>query len=292
MLVMAASSAGLVLGTTSPAHAAACSGATGVTAVVDFNELGGGVTAGCDPDGHGQSASRVFADAGYTLIADPRSAGFVCQVNGKPAAGAECNENDAYWSLWWSDGKSGEWVYSQQGAAGLRLRDGYYVAWSWHEGPGRAATPDVNPTPHQDTEPTAKPSDRPSKGGDGPPQKDPGGPGKNNTSVPTTPPTSTAPADAAPSPTATTAPGDPETQKRDKDKDRKTKRDRGEPVAPVPSDSALPEASEITAGPEAVDDTIDNEGKSPIPTIAGVVVGVGILSAAAAVPLLRRRRTP
>ncbi len=147
--------------------AAACRTSSGVTAIVDFDELGGGVTAGCDSNGGGQAASQVFRDAGYTLeySQQPGMNGFVCKIQSKPADG-DCAANDAFWSLWWSDGRSGRWVFSSQGVGTIDVPDGGYVAFAWHEGGGRAEPPAVNPTPHiQPVEPSDDPSDN--DGGNG-----------------------------------------------------------------------------------------------------------------------------
>ena len=69
---------------------------------------------------------------------------------------------DAYWSLWWSDGKSGHWTYSSTGAWSLQIPDGGYVALSWQSGDGKA-TPRVTPTAHatapaSPSSPTSSPS--------------------------------------------------------------------------------------------------------------------------------------
>ena len=115
-----------------------------MTVIVDYNEVGGPARAGCDPGGAGQSASQVFPDAGFSLEYHPRQPGYVCKVTGLPDD-RPCLENDSFWSLWWSDGKSGEWRFSNQGVGGLTVPDGGYVAFAWHEGGGNAQPPDFAP---------------------------------------------------------------------------------------------------------------------------------------------------
>ena len=176
-----------------------------MTAIVDFDELGGGVTAGCDSNGGGQAASQVFRDAGYTLeySQQPGMNGFVCKIQSKPADG-DCAANDAFWSLWWSDGRSGRWVFSSQGVGTIDVPDGGYVAFAWHEGAGRAEPPAVNPTPHiQPVEPSDEPSDDDGGGNGGSDNDDDGNGGNsdNNDGGSTT----AAPTTSAPSSTATTA---------------------------------------------------------------------------------------
>ncbi|MGL5809771.1 MAG: hypothetical protein ACRCYQ_07505 [Nocardioides sp.] len=128
-----------------PAHAAACSGSTGVTVVVDFKQLGGGVAQGCDSAGGGKAASSVFPAAGFPLTYVQRSPGFVCKVSGKPSTSCvNTPPATAYWSLWWSDGKSGTWTYSAVGVGSLKVPSGGYLAFSW-QGQAAKAAPGVTP---------------------------------------------------------------------------------------------------------------------------------------------------
>ena len=66
----------------------------------------------------------------------------------------------------------------------------------------------------------------------------------------------------------------------------------GAPGATGPTDassSAVPGAEDITAGPETDDVAHTDDGSGPFPTWAVVGLGVGVLGAAGAVPLIRRR---
>ena len=149
---------GLVLQSQAPAAAAGCTGSTGVTVVVDHHQLGGGVQQACDADGGGKAASTVFPDSGFPLTYVQRQPGFVCRVAGAPSSDPCVNTPpaSAYWSLWWSDGKSGTWTYSSTGVGSLKVPDGGYVAFSWQGQDGKA-TPGVAPSPR-----TASPSPAPS----------------------------------------------------------------------------------------------------------------------------------
>src|SRR5690606_35400001 len=125
--------------------AAACSGDTGVTVVVDYNQLGG-LEVGCAAGAGGKQASQAFAEAGFDLsyVRNDAGAGFVCRVAGLPT-GSVCGSTPpttAYWGLWWSDG-DGTWTYATRGVGSLKVPDGSFVAFSWHEGSGRAEAPDV-----------------------------------------------------------------------------------------------------------------------------------------------------
>jgi len=132
--------AGVVL--PSPAQASTCSAGSGVSVVVDFHQLGGGVQTFCDAGGAGENAATQFEDAGHTLTyvqGEP----FVCEVDGAPDT--QCVRTppaNAYWSLWWSDGKSGAWKYSSTGVTSLEVPDGGSVALSW-QGQSSQAKPRV-----------------------------------------------------------------------------------------------------------------------------------------------------
>jgi hypothetical protein len=154
------------------AHAAPgrCAPGTGVTVVVDFGGLGGGVPIGCDPSGGGDAASQVIPRAGFAL-AYAAGQPFVCRVDGKPGTAQEsCARTppaDAYWGVFWSDGDSG-WVYSSQGVASLKVPEGGSIGLRWQDGGGRdlpgaaptaaAPEPEPEPQPQPQPQPTKPPS--------------------------------------------------------------------------------------------------------------------------------------
>jgi hypothetical protein len=156
--VVMAAAAGLSV--SAPAQAATCSGSHGVSVVVDFHELGGGVQTRCDRGGAGESAWTQLEDVGYDLTGVTRQPGFICRIDGKPTVDQDPCVNtppsDAYWSLWWSDGTSGKWSYSSQGPASLKVPDGGYVGMSWQGGNGKAQ-PGVTPSAHP-AKPTRSPT--------------------------------------------------------------------------------------------------------------------------------------
>ncbi|WP_206516005.1 hypothetical protein [Nocardioides pantholopis] len=291
-----------------PAYAAGCSAATGVSVVVDYNELGDGLQAGCVPGGGGDRASSLFPDAGFPLAYAQRSPGFVCRVSGVPAADpcTDTAPSDRHWSLWWSDGKSGTWTYASMGVSGLKVPDGGYVAFAWHEGSGRATGPDVAPTPRTKT--TSKPAKpakpaKPSGAAAEPPATAPGQPARPagtrapaaSPSQPATgssvPPAGTpdpdAPTSGPAAPSASAAPNAPGAP--------------GAPGAPAggsPSAAAsstdVPGIGEITEGPprdgvaESAD-TPDEDGG--VPAWLAVALVVAVLGAGAVVAV-RRRSAP
>lgn len=173
--LLAAASAWSAWGVGAPASATDgfCAGG-GVNVVVDFQQLGGGAVRGCDPGGAGESASSVFPAAGFPLTYVQRQPGFVCRVSGKPASDPCVNTPppDAYWSLWWSDGESGQWAYATEGVASLSVGEGGFLAASWQQGDSRQP-PSVDPVnphasePAPSPRPSPKPSPKPSPSGGG-----------------------------------------------------------------------------------------------------------------------------
>lgn len=147
-----------VVGTT-PASAESCSGAGGVTVVVDYRGQGGrGLVEGCAAGGGG-GADTLFAAVGTQMTFASREPGFVCRVNAVPSSDPCVNASpaNAYWGLFWSTGKPGAgWTYASSGVRSLQVPDGGLVAWSWQSGGGqqppstspvRAAAPAPAPAP-------------------------------------------------------------------------------------------------------------------------------------------------
>lgn len=242
-VVLAALAGVLLVGAPAPltpaASAATCADAGGVSVLVDFRELGGGVRTDCVAGG-GQTANTLTAAAGNTIAFVQRQPGFVCRINGVPADDPCVNTppSTAYWGLYWSDGTSSQWTYASLGGSALKVPAGGSLAWAWQGAtkgaPGVPApvtaaptTPTATSTPTTETTaptPTTSPS-APSTGGAGPGggkgnggkgeggkpgqgdkpgRGDQGGqtPSSSPTPTPTTPGTTTA------TPTPTTDPGE------------------------------------------------------------------------------------
>lgn len=274
-----------VVSVTSPADAATCADARGVSAVADFNDgAGGGITSGCDRSGAGKTAIQVFQAVGYTFTRNHD--GSICQINGKPSD-ARCGRlGDQYWGLWWSDGKSGEWVYSQQGGDALRPEAGWSVGWAW-QGPSGRRPPGMAPAVHQSTPtptptPTPKPSSPTESSTDegatsGPvknqPQESTGAmPSASSPGAGTTPTVSTSPRTTA-SPTATQA------------ATTRPSRTSSATVAPTDSDDAETAAAPPPGSISAEGDPSEDGLPGWVPV--GLVVG---LSGAAAAAVAFRRR--
>jgi MYXO-CTERM domain-containing protein len=252
-----------------PASAAGCATAHGVTVVVEYGALGGGTDVDCEPEGGGRTADRLLKDAGHALAYVQRFPGFVCRVDGVPADDPCVNTPpaDAYWGLWWSDGKTGKWSYASLGASSLNIPAGGYVAMVW-DGTSGDVRPSTAATPHRAPPPTPTPTKRPTTQAPSP------------TAAPTAEATTATPSQdpiASPSnkPSATPA---------------KTKK-----PEPTRTASATPEPSaEQTEAGAAVDDPVVTQSTTDDglpPWIAPLAV-VLLLGAAGAVALARRRRQP
>lgn len=258
------------LGVSAPAEAATCGSAHGVTVVVDFHELGGGAQAACDAQGGGKAAVTQLTDVGHRLTYVQRQPGFVCRVDGTPDSDPCVNTppSDAYWSLWWSDGRSGHWTYSSAGVGSLAVPDGGYVALSW-QGSGDKAAPRIAPTVHASRPPTSAPTKHPSSA---PP------------AGPTTPPaTSSSPAE----PTSSAAAGPTRTSS--STAGGRHQHTKGPSATPTTPGSASPAAEQAT---EPLDRSASDPGSgSGLPGwVAPVLVGALFL-AAATVAVVRRKRS-
>jgi hypothetical protein len=167
LVALVVTTLGAVVTTAPGAQAAAgrCTLGTGVTVVVDYGSLGRSTGIGCDPRGGGRTASQSVPAAGFPIT---YTAGqpFVCRIAGLPDASQEaCQQTppaDAYWGLFYNNGKGGGWTYASQGVASLRVPAGGSIGWRWQDGGGR----DLPRTAPNPPAPSSSPS-KPPKGGGG-----------------------------------------------------------------------------------------------------------------------------
>jgi len=131
---------------TTPLHATGntpCADNVGVTVVVDFHELGGGVNIACAP-GPVSSGLDALDKAGIVWESVRRFPGFVCRIAGLPGPGTEACINtppaNAYWSYWVA-ARGGSWCYSSRGPGSRVPPPGSVEGWSFTLGKTGADTP-------------------------------------------------------------------------------------------------------------------------------------------------------
>ncbi|WNV88033.1 flagellar hook-length control protein FliK [Umezawaea sp. Da 62-37] len=127
-----------------------CPTATGVTVVVDYQELGGTTEVRCAP-GAQATGLAALENAGFAVTGTQRwGKAFVCRINGLPTSATEACVNtpptNAYWSYWHAP-NGGSWTYSQQGASGRQPPQGSFEGWSFslNHGANDNPPPDVAP---------------------------------------------------------------------------------------------------------------------------------------------------
>ena len=293
LLLVLGALVGVPAATQAPAAAAGCAPGSGVTVVVDFASLDGGVRTGCDGSGAGEPASRVVPRAGFPLTyvsTEP----FVCRISGLPGASTEnCADTppaDAYWAVFWSDGKKSSWTYSSSGVTSLDVPEGGSIGFRFQSGgsrtsPGAPPNPAAPPKP----EPTKTPKPTPE------PTKAPATPTQSAT------PTASASSAAAPSGSPTAAEKEERAQKRaderaedraGKRKDRKAAA-KAERRAEREAEGQATEDEQVTADGVAQEETplapasATDDGGNGLTWVAG---GAVLLLVAAAGVLARRRR--
>ena len=180
-------------------QAGVCPNATGVTVVVDFQELGGGVNVACAP-GPVASGLEAMRAAGIAYQTAQRFPGFVCRIAGQPASDPCVNTSpaSAYWAYWIA-APGGSWCYSTFGAGSRRPPPGTFEGWSFALDRTAAELPpprfDPPPVPAGAAPITLNASDCTST-----PQPPASSPPTAAQTVPTTP------APSPPTPAATTSP--------------------------------------------------------------------------------------
>lgn len=169
-LAALALAAGLTAGWAAPAAAidpnkgtpGFCPGATGVTVVIDFQELGGTTIVRCAP-GDQATGLTALKNAGIQIAGTNRwGEAFICRIEGKPGAADEpCIDTppaSAYWSYWHSP-NGGNWTYSQWGVMNRKPPQGSFEGWSF----SKNKTSTTNPPPRVGPQ---RPAPPPNGGGD------------------------------------------------------------------------------------------------------------------------------
>lgn len=276
-----------------PATAAVCGPGDGVSVVVDARGVGGSLSSACDAGGAGDVGSDIVPRAGYPLEYVQRQPGFVCQVSGLPSSDSgPCQRTppaDAYWGLFWSDGKSGTWSYASVGIRGLRIPAGGSIGLAWQDGSGRkvpgiappvassapASTPTPTPTPSSAPAPT---SGRGSSGG-----------GTGGSDGPRTTARSAGPASETGTSDAEAAEGRAaRSQRRER---RKARAEAGaEASASATPSAGVAETEEPEVSAAAESDAVSTASPDGGLPLAVPLVLLGLLAALAAGAAVRRRR--
>ncbi|MEU0081287.1 hypothetical protein ABZY58_25590 [Micromonospora tulbaghiae] len=287
-LVAALVITGTVIGPGGPAVAAGsagyCPDASGVTVVVDFNELGGGTVVRCAP-GTQATGLAALKNAGFQITGTLRwGEGFICRIEGKPSAATEkCVDTppaSAYWSYWHAS-NGGSWTYSDKGVLNRKPASGSFEGWSFSLNRNASDAPRPGVTPKRPASPPPPPPPPPpappSPTGGGPAGPPPAG----GTAVP--PPVGGGRPVAPTRSAGTVSPSVP----------AGTSPSAGTPGAPAPA--ATPGAATGTAPEGPSDEPVvtdvaasrDDDGL-PLGTIAGVLLLV-VLATGALVAARRRR---
>jgi hypothetical protein len=119
----------------------ACTAPSGVTVVVDFQDLGGGVHVRCAPQPV-TNGFEALRQAGIEFATTVRFPGFLCRIAGEPASDP-CQTTSpatAYWSYWISQ-RGSTWCYSNQGAGNRTPPAGSVEGWSFSLGRSSATAP-------------------------------------------------------------------------------------------------------------------------------------------------------
>jgi prenyltransferase beta subunit len=127
----------------------ACTTAAGVTVVIDFQDLGGGVSIRC-VSGEVDNGFAALTAAGINFQTATRAPGFLCKIAGLPAA-EQCIQpapTTAYWSYWLAN-RGGTWCYSSLGAGNILPPPGSVQGWSFslNRTDSDAPAPRVSPPP-------------------------------------------------------------------------------------------------------------------------------------------------
>jgi len=300
-VLMTAAAGSALVGTAAPAEAATCSTSSGVSVIVDFKQLGGGIQGACVAGGAGKAASTLFPSAGFPLDYVQNEPGFVCRVSSLPTPQADpCVDTPpttAYWGLWWSDGKSGTWKYSNYGVAALKVPDGSYVALAWKQGEGSASPPGVAPAVHQAATPTPTasptPTSNPTKTPTADPTKTPtGDPTKDPTKGPTANPTAGAPPTTSPGVSASASASASDAT------GASVSASPTQTGSPTDSAAPTPDATDSGSSPvvqdpaEPVDGEAADASEGGLPVVLVVMLIVALFAASGAAVVLRRRRAP
>ena len=144
--------AGLVVAA-APASAAACSGTSGVTVVVD---TGGSISTRC-ASGDPSSAWKALTAAGFGTTPVQTFPGALCQINGYPDTSCvRMPPASAYWAFFHAKA-GGSWTYSSSGVSSYNPAPGTVVGFKFGSGGQPGIAPPAPKATSQPAPTTAKP---------------------------------------------------------------------------------------------------------------------------------------
>ena len=247
-----------------------CPGTIGVTVVVDYQALGGGLVVRCAV-GSPATGFKALIAAGFDIEEVRNVPGFLCRIDGSPGLDRDACINtppaSSYWSYWHA-ARGGAWSSSQEGGETRQPPVGSVEGWSFSDdgSPGAASPPRIDPPAESATPKPVTP--------------------KPVTPKPaTSPPAATPPPAATARPIATRAPSDT-------------------PSAPASAPASASPTAATTAPTSTADSTplagsVAQPGSGAGPGDAGTagdspplgtLLGVGLVAAVAAGALLARAR--
>jgi hypothetical protein len=282
-----------------------CSTTTGVTVIVDFKALGGGLQRGCainPASGLDALHKAGFGTAGTTRWGNA----FVCRIDGKPGnppeSCAETPPGTAYWAYYTARPTDASWKYVSLAATLTRPQPGSIEGWAFGAralpgvAPGDAIAPPVTVPPSTQPPVTNPPPTNPPvtvKPGGGSGNSTPAtlpaqGGGDNGSGGPSggTPPVTTADGkvvappitrpDGSPAPTAALTPEQKAKVKADKAKAKSNAKTKANADAAKVSDA---ETDETQSGDAVVERTAlgapvngSGESGSPLPAVLAVLL--------------------
>ncbi|MDT8910718.1 hypothetical protein [Amycolatopsis sp. PS_44_ISF1] len=137
-----------------------CPDATGVTVVVDFQDLGGEPLIRCAP-GPQENGVTAMQNAGLDLVgAGKYGLALICRIEGRPAD-QSCTglpPESASWSFW-TAADGGRWESSQVGVQGWKPPAGSFEGWSFAHNKAFADYPPPRTAPVRKANAPAAPSE-------------------------------------------------------------------------------------------------------------------------------------
>lgn len=304
-------------GAITPAQAdTGCTTTSGVTVIVDFKSLGGGIQRGCAMNP--ASGLDALQKAGFGTAGTNRwGNAFVCRIDGKPGnppeACLDTPPGTAYWAYYTAKPTDAGWKYVSLAATLTRPAPGSIEGWAFGArvqpgiAPGDAIPPPVTVPPPTQPPPTQPPVTKPpvtvapAGGGNNTPGTTQTRPGSNNGggSNPVTPGATTADgsrvttpatlADGSPAPTVALTP-----EQKAKAKAAETKaKTKAKATAAKQTDGATDEDTE--SGDAVVERTAlgapvdsSSDGGSPLPAVFAVLLIAAL--AGGSLVVIRKRR--